>query len=88
MFKDFGFFWGTLIGGLLPLIIAVVISLIQIQYLGKLSYDIFNYKTALMGCLIGNIIMFRILMMNLKKYAMGKGLLLVTIIYAFIIIVR
>jgi len=88
MFKKDFFLAGVLTGAILPVILSVLINLVNIWILGKPNFDILSSKPAMMGCLLLNVVMFRVLMMNLKKYAMAKGLLLATLLFAFLILIK
>lgn len=88
MFKKDYFLLGVLIGCVLPLLIAIGTTFINFKFLDNPAFDMYNSKPALMMSLILNVILFRIFMVNMKKYQMGKGLLLVTIIFVFLIIVK
>ncbi|MDD3877520.1 MAG: hypothetical protein PHT69_12945 [Bacteroidales bacterium] len=88
MFKKDYFFVGVVLGALLPLIISVIINVVYKMLLDKTDFDIMTSKPALMGCLILNILLFRVFMVNLKKYTMAKGLLLATLIFAFLILMK
>jgi len=88
MFKKDLMWVGIIIGALSPLLVSVLINFVNIKIIGNTQFDIMNSKPALMGSLVLNVLLFRVAMMNLKKYAIGKGLLLATIVYAFLIIIR
>ena len=88
MFKKDFFLAGVLIGAVLPLIFAMGTTFVNIKFLNNPTFDIYNSKPALMLSMVFNIILFRIFMVNLKKYNMGKGLLLVTLIYMLLIIIK
>ena len=85
--KDF-FLIGVLIGAILPLLFAMGTTFVNIHFLNNPGYDIVSSKPTMMISLVFNIILFRIFMINLKKYRMGKGLLLVTLIYILLIIAK
>ncbi len=88
MFKKDYFFAGVIIGIVVPFIFAVGTELVQKQFLHHAAFNILNSKPALMFCFIFNVILFRILMINLKKYNTGKGLLLITIILIFLVLIK
>jgi len=88
MFKKDYFFAGVIIGAILPVIFAIGTTFVNFQFLNNPTFDIYNSKPALMLSLVFNVILFRIFMINLKKYSMGKGLLLVTIVYILLILVK
>ena len=88
MFKKDFFLAGVLIGAILPLLFAMGTTFVNIHFMNHPDFDIVNSKPALMMSLVFNIILFRVFMINFKKYQMGKGLLLVTIIFAFLVIIK
>ncbi len=88
MFKKDFFLAGVLIGAILPLIFAMGATFVNIHFLDNPGYDIVNSKPTMMIGMVFNIILFRIFMVNLKTYRMGKGLLLVTLIYILLIIAK
>jgi len=88
MFKKDYFLAGVIIGCLLPLLIAIGTTYVNKYILNNTTFDLYNSKPAMMMSLVFNVILFRILMVNLKKYKMGKGLLLVTILFIFFIIIK
>ncbi len=79
---------GVIMGCILPLLIAIGVTYVQKYLLGNTDFDMYNSKPAMMMSLIFNVILFRIFMVNMKKYKMGKGLLLVTILFVFFIIIK
>jgi len=85
--KDF-FLAGVVIGCVLPLIIAAGITFVNLYFLGNTGYDIYYSKTSLILCFAPNVLLFRFLMVNFKKFQMGKGLLLVTILFIFLILMK
>lgn len=88
MFKKDFFLFGVVIGCVLPLLIAMATTFVNYKFLGNTAFDMYNNKPALMMSLVFNVILFRVFMVNLKKYNMGKGLLLVTLIFVFLIIIK
>lgn len=85
--KDY-FAVGVIIGSLLPLLIAMGTTFVQLHFLNNPTFDMYNSKPALMMSLICNVIMFRVFMVNLKMHNTGKGLLLVTIVFVFLVIIK
>ncbi len=88
MFKKDHILLGVLVGAIAPFLVAIAVNFVNILFLDKPGYDIMQSKPALMGCLALNVILFRIFMINLKKYAIGKGVLLATLVFAFLIIIQ
>jgi hypothetical protein len=88
MFKKDFFLLGVIIGAILPLLFAMGTTFVNIHFLNNPEFDMIKSKPTLMLSLVFNIILFRIFMVNLKKHNMGKGLLLVTLIYILLIIAK
>lgn len=88
MFKNDNFAIGVIIGSVIAVLIALGISVVQTQFIDNVPFEIINSKQALMFSLIPNVILFRVLMVNLKKIKMGRGLLLVTLIFIFLILIK
>jgi len=88
MFKKDFFLAGVVIGIVLPLLFALGIVVVQTQLLGHAAFSILSSKPSMMLCFILNVLLFRVFMINLKKYNMGKGLLLVTIILIFLVLIK
>ncbi|OPZ99690.1 MAG: hypothetical protein BWY70_00902 [Bacteroidetes bacterium ADurb.Bin408] len=88
MFKKDFFFAGAIIGIILPFIFAIGTELVQKKFMGNADFNILSSKPAMMLSFIFNVILFRVFMVNLKKYNMGKGLLLVTIILIFLVLIK
>jgi len=85
--KDF-FLAGILIGAIMPLLVAMATTFVNIYFLNNPDFDIIKSGPALMMGLIPNVILFRIFMVNLKKYQMGKGILLATLVFVFLILMK
>lgn len=85
--KDY-FLAGVLAGAIMPLIIAAGTTFVNLYLLNNPTFDIIKSRPALMLGLIPNVLLFRIFMINLKKYEMGKGILLATLIFVFLILMK
>lgn len=88
MFKKDNILLGILIGAAMPVVVSIVVKAVNIFLLDNPEFDIMNSKPALMGCLAINVLLFRVFMVNIKKYAMGKGILLATLVFAFLILIQ
>lgn len=87
IFKKDHFAFGAMIGALIPVLVSLLLELFKYQVAGT-EQHIFQEKTRFVLAIFTNILPFRIYMVNLKFERTGKGILLVTFVYAFIYIFR
>lgn len=86
-FKKDHFAFGAMIGAIVPVIINFLLELITFKA-GDIQHHLFEEKTRFVLAIFTNIVPFRIYMVNLKYEKTGKGILLVTFIYAFFYIFK
>jgi hypothetical protein len=84
MFKKDNFAFGTMLGSGIPILFYLIFSAINKAMELKLQRIIFEQNTIFVLCIVANLIPFRQYMQKGYYEQTGKGILLVTFIYAFI----
>ncbi len=84
MFKKDSILFGIIIGSVLPAIIYLILYLL-IQYLGNGIPYLRNSTAQLVGVAV-NILTLRYYLLTLQADKTGRGILIVTFIYAFVFV--
>lgn len=82
MFRKDHIAFGAMIGSVIPIAIYLLLELITIERNG-IRVPVFSENTRLVLAVAANLLPFRQYMVKLKLERTGKGILLVTFIYAF-----
>lgn len=83
MFKKDHLAFGAMIGAVLPVIVYSLLEQITFNSSGT-DHALFDDKTKMVLAIVANMLPFRQYMLKMKFEQTGKGILLVTFIYAFI----
>jgi hypothetical protein len=83
MFKKDHLAFGAMIGAIIPVIIYALLDLITYNA-GTGTVKLFDDRTKMVLGIAANMLPFRQYMIKLKFEQTGKGILLVTFIYAFV----
>jgi hypothetical protein len=82
MFRKDHLAFGAMIGAVVPVVIYLLLELITFKN-GGVDQPVFDEKTRLVLAIVANMLPFRQYMLKMKLEQTGKGILLVTFIYAF-----
>ncbi|MFN4121940.1 MAG: hypothetical protein ACK4GL_01400 [Flavobacteriales bacterium] len=81
-FKKDNMAFGTSLGAVIPILMFILLSAFNQIERGGVSKPLFDNNTLYVLSIFTNIVPFRIYMVNLKMDKTGRGILLVTFIYA------
>lgn len=81
-FKKDSMAFGASIGAITPILMYILLSAINTVQKGGVAKPLFDENTLYVLSIFTNILPFRIYMVNLKMDRTGRGILLVTFIYA------